>query len=106
MRPHVFMRLVQAVENVDPYFHFKRDAYGRAGLSALQKCLATIHILAYGVPADAVDEYVRISESTARESLNHLCAAVINVFRQHYLRAPTPEDIAQIIHQNRVGPVC
>jgi hypothetical protein len=100
MRPHVFMRLVQTVKNVDPYFHFKRDAYGRAGLSALQKCVAAIRILAYGVPADAVDEYVRIGESTARESLNHFCAAVINVFRQHYQRAPTPEDVARILHQN------
>jgi hypothetical protein len=33
------MRLVQTIENVDPYFHFKRDAYGRAGLSSLQKCV-------------------------------------------------------------------
>jgi hypothetical protein len=100
VRPHVFMRLVQADENVDPYFHFKRDAYGRAGLSALQKCVATIHILAYRVPADTVDEYVRIGESTARESLNHLCATVITVFRQHYLHGPTPEDVARILHQN------
>jgi hypothetical protein len=100
MRSHVFMRLVQAVENVDPYFHFKRDAYGRVGLSALQKCVATIHILAYRVLADAVDEYVRIGESTAHESLNNFCAAVINVFRQHYPRAPTPEDVAQILHQS------
>jgi hypothetical protein len=88
------MRIAQAVENVDPYFHFKHDAYGRAGLSALQKCVAAIHILAYGVPADAVDEYVRIGESTAHESLNYFCAAIINVFQQHYLCAPTPEDVA------------
>jgi hypothetical protein len=26
MRPNVFLRLVQAVENVDPYFHFRYDA--------------------------------------------------------------------------------
>jgi hypothetical protein len=100
MRPHIFMRLVQAVENVDPYFHFKRDAYGRAGLSSLQKCVAAIHILAYGVPADVVDEYVRIGQSTVCESLNHLCATIINVFRQHYLCAPTPEIVARILHQN------
>jgi hypothetical protein len=100
MRPHVFMRLVQAVENVDPYFHFKCNAYGRAGISTLQKCVASIRILAYGVPTDVVDEYVHIGEYSARESLNHFCAAVINVFRQHYLCAPTPEDVARILHRN------
>ena len=41
------------------------DATGKVGLSALQKCVAFMRILAYGVPADAVDEYVRIGESTA-----------------------------------------
>jgi hypothetical protein len=74
MRPHVFLRLVQAVDNVDPYFHFKYDAAGRAGLSPLQKCVAAIHILAYDVPTTAAAEYVRIGESTARETLNHFCA--------------------------------
>jgi hypothetical protein len=47
MRPNVFLRIVEAIENVDPYFHFKYDAVGRAGLSALQKCVAAIRILAY-----------------------------------------------------------
>jgi hypothetical protein len=85
MRPHVFLRLVQAVDNVHPYSHFKYDAAGRAGLSPLQKCVTAIRILAYGVPTDAVDEYVRIGKSTARETLNHLCAAIINVFGEQYL---------------------
>jgi hypothetical protein len=66
MRPHVFLRLVQAVDNVDPYFHFKYDAARRADLSPLQKCVAAIHILGYGVLTDTVDEYVRIGESIAR----------------------------------------
>jgi hypothetical protein len=80
VRPHVFTRLVEAVQNVDPYFHFKYDAVGKAGFSALQNRVAVIGILAYGLPVDAVDEYVRIDESTTHESLNHFCAAIINVF--------------------------
>jgi hypothetical protein len=100
MCPHLFLRLVQYVENVDPYFNFRYDVVGRAGLSALQKCVAAIHILTYGLPADVVDEYVRIDESMARESLNHLCAAVITIFGQQYLRAPTSDDIARILQIN------
>ena len=45
------------------------DAFGRRGLSPLQKCIATIRILAYGSPIDSVDEYVRIGESTTIECL-------------------------------------
>jgi hypothetical protein len=82
MRPNLFLRIVQAVENVDPYFYFRYDVVGRAGLTTLQKCVGDVRILAYGLPADAVDEYIRIGESTAREALNHFCAAVINVFGQ------------------------
>jgi hypothetical protein len=100
MRPHVFLRLVKAIQNVDPYFHFKYDAVGRAGLPALQKYVAAVCILAYGLPVDAVDEYVRIGESTTRETLNHFCAAIINVFRQQYLRAPNSDDIVRILEVN------
>ncbi|XP_015966764.1 uncharacterized protein LOC107490502 [Arachis duranensis] len=39
------------------------DATGRRGLSPLQKCTAAIRMLAYGVAADAVDDYVRIASS-------------------------------------------
>ncbi|XP_057452643.1 uncharacterized protein LOC130744479 [Lotus japonicus] len=47
------------------------DAVGRQGLSPLQKCTAAIRMLAYGSPADSVDEYVRIGESTAIECLKN-----------------------------------
>ena len=49
----------------------KCDATGKEGLSALQKCVASLRILAYGLSLDAVDEYVRIGESTARKALHH-----------------------------------
>ena len=49
----------------------KRDALGRLGLSSLQKCTAAIRMLAYGLPADACDEYVRIGETTALVAMRH-----------------------------------
>ena len=65
MARHVFLRLVQAVTTVDPYFVQRSNATGLMGLSPIQNSVAAIRILAYGVPTDAVDEYVRIGESTA-----------------------------------------
>jgi len=73
MARHVFLRLVNACEIMNPYFIQTPDCTGLLGLTSLQKCVATIRILAYGLPADAVDEYVRIGESTAIESLRNFC---------------------------------
>jgi hypothetical protein len=73
MRRHVFECLVLAVQQVDPYFVQRPNCAGELGLSALQKVVVAVRILAYGVPADAVDEYVRIGESTTHEALKHFC---------------------------------
>ena len=71
MRKEVFLRLVEGVEAQDQYFHRRPDATGRLSISALQKCTAAMRMLAYGEAADRVDEYLRLSESTARISLQH-----------------------------------
>jgi len=65
-----------------------------------------MRILAYGLPADAVDEYVCIGDSTARQALNHFCQAVIEVFGEQYLRAPNEADVARLLQegQNRGFP--
>ncbi|OEL25700.1 hypothetical protein BAE44_0013279 [Dichanthelium oligosanthes] len=54
-RCHVFLRIMQDVENFDPWFSCCADATGKMGLSPLQKCVAAIRILAYGVPAGLDD---------------------------------------------------
>jgi hypothetical protein len=81
MRRHVFERLVDVVQQVDPYFIQRPNCAGEIGLSALQKVVAAVRILAYGIPADAVDEYVRIGESTAHEALKHFCTAIPRLLR-------------------------
>ena len=47
----------------------KRNAAGTLGLSCLQKVVAAFQMVAYGVAADATDDYVRIGESTPLETL-------------------------------------
>jgi hypothetical protein len=93
MRRPVFIRLMESVTAQDDWFVCREDCTRKMGLSPLQKCLAAIRILAYGLPADAVDEYVRISESSATVALNKFCRAVVAVFEDQYLRAPTSEDV-------------
>jgi hypothetical protein len=50
---HVFERLVDVVKQVDPYFIQRPNCAGEIGLSALQKVVVAVRILAYGIPADA-----------------------------------------------------
>ena len=91
-----FFRIQHVMETYDPYFVQRRDACGALGLSSLQKISAAFRMLAYGVPADSVDEYVRIGESTAIESLKKFVKAIIAVFGDEYLRSPNSSDIARL----------
>ena len=80
MSRHVFNRIRKGVVGYDDYFECKEDAVGKIGFSSYQKCTPAIRMLAYGVPGDLIDEYVRMSESTCLESLYKFCKAVIVVF--------------------------
>ncbi|KAE9214004.1 hypothetical protein PF002_g17797 [Phytophthora fragariae] len=93
------------MERHNRYFQQRRDATGKLGLSALQKSTAAIRQLAYGMPAGAVDEYVRIVETAAIKSLKPFCAAVDNVFGEDYLRAPTAADDVERLQFIRDGSV-
>ncbi|XP_020981451.1 uncharacterized protein LOC107493531 [Arachis duranensis] len=85
MRSHVFLRIVDALSNVYPYFQQRVDAPERRGLSPLQKCTAAIRMLAYGVAAYAIDDYVCISKSTTIECLKKFVESFILVFEDEYL---------------------
>ncbi|KAK3229557.1 hypothetical protein Dsin_001438 [Dipteronia sinensis] len=96
----LFLRIVEKVEARDNYFVQRRDSVGRLGLSALQKITAVFRMLAYGCPADATDEYIRIGESTTIESLKRFCRAVVEEFTDEYLRSPNAIDVARLL---RIG---
>ena len=51
-----------------------------------------------------IDEYVRIGETTALESLKKFVTTIIDVFSEEYLRKPNNEDIARLLaHCERRG---
>jgi hypothetical protein len=55
------------------------------GLSCLQKVMAAFRMIAYGVPTDATDDYVRVGESTALECLRRFAIAIVELFGPEYL---------------------
>ena len=97
MSRELFLRIMNAVEAHDEYFVQKRNAANVLGLSCFQKVTTAMRILTYGVPADATDEYIRIGESTALESLHRFVAAVVEIFGDEYLRYPNEADTACLL---------
>ena len=77
-------------------------------MSPLTKCTAAIRILAYGISADCVDEYLKIGESTAIECMENFATGVIQVFGVEYLRKPTQADVDRLlaIAEASDSPVC
>ncbi|XP_073353645.1 uncharacterized protein [Aegilops tauschii subsp. strangulata] len=100
MSRNLFSRIREGVVGYDDYFECKEDAFGKIGFSSYQKCTATVRMLAYGVPGDLIDQYVRMSESTCLDSMYKFCKAVIVVFSPGYLREPTAQDTARLLAMN------
>jgi hypothetical protein len=57
-------------------------------------------MLAYGTPAEALDEYLKIGKCTALCCLDKFAQGVIEVFGGEYLRHPTCEDVERILQVN------
>ncbi|XP_033136956.1 uncharacterized protein LOC103838319 [Brassica rapa] len=102
MNKPLFLRIVDRLNNDVPYFKQRRNAHGRYGLSALQKCTAAIRMLAYGQPGDTYDEYLRLGESTALLCLENFNNGIIQIFGDEYLRSPTPEDLQKLLDVGEV----
>ena len=57
-------------------------------------------MLAYGIPTDATNEYVRLGESTALEAMKYWVAAIHSCFGATYLQLPTRADFERQIRIN------
>jgi hypothetical protein len=100
MRRELFLHIVQKVCAFDPWFVQKCNGLGRLGLSSLQKCTAAIRMLAYGIPADATDEYCRTGESTAIEAMKRFTVAIRGCFESCFLRLPSRADFQKQLDIN------
>ena len=73
MRRHLFLRIVEALDNHSEYFQVRYDVAEKRELSPLTKYTAAMRMLAYGVATDCIDEYLKIGTSAAMElSLIHI----------------------------------
>ncbi|XP_050241107.1 uncharacterized protein LOC126690003 [Quercus robur] len=70
------------VEAHDSYFVQKRNSVKKLVLSSLQKIIAALRMLTYGVSGDLIDKYVQIGETTAVESLKKFVTTRSHVFNE------------------------
>jgi hypothetical protein len=96
----LFLRIVATIESLDDYFRQKPDARGVLGASPIQKAVGAFRMLAYGVSADFLNDYVSLGESTIIESLKHFVKAVVDIFGDEYLRAPNAQDTVRLMPMN------
>ncbi|KAJ9555782.1 hypothetical protein OSB04_010396 [Centaurea solstitialis] len=92
MSRRLFLQIVNDLEREVDFFKQHWDARGVKGFSPLQKCASAIRQLAYGSASDAFDEYLRMSETTSRDCLDHFCKGIIYLYMRQYLRKPTTTD--------------
>jgi hypothetical protein len=93
----LFLRIVEALGQWSDYFTQRVDAANQQGLSPLQKCTAAIRQLATSSAADELDEYLKIGETTAIESMKNFVKGVMAKFGGQYLRRPTVEDTKRLL---------
>ncbi|CAL1411095.1 unnamed protein product [Linum trigynum] len=87
------------VVRYDPSFERRSDAVGHSGLSPEQKLTSALRMLAYGSPADQLDDYMRMGRSTVLEVFRKFCRAIVGMYSSTYLRAPTRADLRILLRK-------
>jgi hypothetical protein len=96
----LFKQIAEEVAKYDTYFVQKRNAAGELEHSTYQKVTAALRMLAYGIPADLIDDHLAMGESTAIKCVKRFVVAIVQVFGATYLRAHNVEDTARLLEEN------
>ena len=80
-----------------PNFQQRVNVTGEMQSSTLQKVAAALRVLTYGLPADEVDEYARLSGSTLDEAVHRFTRFVVEKYKPVHLREPTRADLQLVM---------
>ncbi|KAK1697482.1 hypothetical protein QYE76_014179 [Lolium multiflorum] len=103
MSLNLFKHIATEVTKYDRFFEQRRNAAGELGHSTYQKVTAALRMLAYGIPADLIDDHLAMGESTSILCVKRFVVAIVNVFGSTYLRAPNAQDTARLLEINAKG---
>jgi hypothetical protein len=94
----MFIDICHAVLERNVYFHWRLNAVGLPGFATVQKVTTAVCMLAYGEPADRLDEYIRMGKSTTLEIVNQFTRTIVAIYGATYLRQPNSKDIVRLLH--------
>jgi hypothetical protein len=80
MKRILFCKVMNVVSNHDYYFVQRKDVCGGMGLSMIQKCTATLRMLAHNVAIDAIDDYYCLVETIATKCLKCFVRPICAIF--------------------------
>ncbi|XP_051126400.1 uncharacterized protein LOC127248219 [Andrographis paniculata] len=101
MRRELFTRILSDMCSNNRYFTQKPDCTNRLRHSPLQKVMAAIRVHGYGCCFDSADEVIKIGGSSIRWATMEFCETIVRVYKEQYLRDPTPDDISRLLSENK-----
>ena len=103
----VFDRICNSIIGKGTFVH-RKDRLSKLSIHPLQRITAALRILAYGIAAVALDEYLQMSEDCIILSMKEFCKAIFTEFEEQYLRGPNEDDLRRImsINEARGFPGC
>ena len=100
MSIELFKHIAEKLVRHDRFFQQRRNAAGELWHSTVQKKTAALRMLAYGIPADLVDDHLAMGESQAIMCVKRFAVGIVQVFGEEYLRAPNAQDTARVLEIN------
>lgn len=76
------------------------DGSNKMGIHPLQRIVAAIRMLAYGLAADALEEYLQMSEDSVFISFKSFCRTFVQFFEPDYLREPNEDNLKRTMSIN------
>lgn len=94
--------------NWSPIFVQRLKVLQKNGIHPRMRTTEALQMLAYSSAADALDDYLQISDDSLLHSMIRFCQEVVNVFCEEYLRHPTNAKLHGILrrHVTRCFPGC
>ena len=101
MSTELFRCIAEKLASHDRFFQQRRNVAGELGHSTFHKMTAALRMLAYGIPADLVDDHLAMGESQAIMWVKRSAVGIVQVFGPEYLRTPNAEDDARLLEMNK-----
>uniref|UniRef100_A0A452ZHD8 Uncharacterized protein n=1 Tax=Aegilops tauschii subsp. strangulata TaxID=200361 RepID=A0A452ZHD8_AEGTS len=76
----LFKHIAEKLTSHDRVFQQRRNAARELGHSTFQKVTAALRMLAYGIPADLIDDHLAMGESQAIMCVKRFAVEIVQVF--------------------------